>query len=51
MHPLAIFRAAEQVLPREATLLFDVGDFGLWGRAYMYAERPGGWYCIPFQYG
>jgi acetolactate synthase-1/2/3 large subunit len=44
LHPLAIFQAAEQVLPPAATLLFDVGDFGLWGRAYMRAERPGGWY-------
>jgi len=44
MHPLSIYRAAEEILPLDATLLFDVGDFGLWGRAYMRAEHPGRWY-------
>jgi acetolactate synthase I/II/III large subunit len=44
IHPVAVFRAAEHALPPDATLLFDVGDFGLWGRAFMMAETPGGWY-------
>lgn len=44
IHPLAVFMAAEEVVPHDAALLFDVGDFGLWGRAYMMAEQPGGWY-------
>lgn len=44
LHPLVVYRAAEEVLPRDAILLFDVGDFGLWGRAYLGAERPGGWH-------
>jgi acetolactate synthase-1/2/3 large subunit len=43
MHPLHVFRAAEDVLPPESTLLFDVGDFGLWGRTYMPAQGPGRW--------
>jgi acetolactate synthase I/II/III large subunit len=43
MHPLHVFRAAEDVLPSDATLLFDVGDFGLWGRTYMAAQGPGRW--------
>ena len=31
------------MLPAGATLLFDIGDFGIWGRTYMPAEGPGRW--------
>jgi acetolactate synthase-1/2/3 large subunit len=44
MHPAAVFEAAERVLPSCATLLFDVGNFGLWGRAFMKAQVAGGWH-------
>lgn len=44
MHPMSVFRAAEQALPADAALLFDVGDFGIWGRSFMMAETPGGWH-------
>jgi thiamine pyrophosphate-dependent acetolactate synthase large subunit-like protein len=44
IHPGAVFESADRVLPPHAALLFDVGDFGLWGRALMRAEVPGGWH-------
>lgn len=43
MHPLHVYRAVREVLPAGATLLFDIGDFGIWGRTYMPAEGPGRW--------
>jgi len=43
LHPLHVYAAAREVLPSAATLLFDIGDFGIWGRTCMAATGPGRW--------
>jgi len=49
MHAATVFRAMEAVLPQDATVVFDGGDFCHFGRAILPAPTPRSWwYFSPF---
>ena len=43
LHPAAVFRELEPVIPEDATLCWDGGDFVHWGRCMLSARRPAHW--------
>jgi acetolactate synthase-1/2/3 large subunit len=43
LHPAALFRELNEVLPRDVLFSWDGGDFVHWGRAMLPARQPGGW--------
>ncbi len=43
LHPMAIARAVEPLLARDAGIVMDAGDFVQWPRAYLPARSPGRW--------
>ncbi len=43
MHPAAFYRAFTAAAPRGVLYSWDGGDFAHWGRAFIPAERSGGW--------
>ncbi len=43
IHPLRLCRELREVLPPEATITIDAGDFLQWARIALPARRPGRW--------
>lgn len=43
IHPLRLCRELREVLPPEATIAIDAGDFLQWARIALPARRPGRW--------
>ena len=43
IHPLRLCREIREVLPPEATIAIDAGDFLQWARMALPARRPGRW--------
>jgi acetolactate synthase-1/2/3 large subunit len=43
LHPGAVFEELGPLLPEDAVLCWDGGDFVHWGRALLPARRPGHW--------
>ena len=43
VHPLRLCRELREVLPPEATIAIDAGDFLQWARIALPARRPGRW--------
>ena len=47
MHAMYVHKAISQNLGPEDILTFDGGDFCHWGRAYLPARTPKGWWYLP----
>ena len=43
MHPLHVHQVLREVLPEDATVCWDGGDFVHWGRYVLTARQPGHW--------
>src|SRR5690242_14906350 len=43
LHPAVIYRELLRVMPEDALISWDGGDFTHWGRAIVPALEPGGW--------
>ena len=46
LHPMRVFKEAEQFIDEDTTIIIDGGDYVQWGRSYLKARRPGRWMRI-----